>query len=104
MTESGNSRRERLDASVRGYVQGVGFRWFVVREAAQLGLVGWTSNEADGSVRVLAEGESAALDMLVARLREGPAAASVERVDVARAPATGEYTTFGIRPGAHSGD
>jgi acylphosphatase len=98
------TRRERLEASVRGAVQGVGFRWFVVRQAAQLGLVGWTSNEADGSVRVIAEGSSQALVKLEQLLRDGPPGAHVQALDAARVPATGEFTTFGIRSGAHSGD
>jgi acylphosphatase len=45
----------RLDALVRGRVQGVGFRYFVLREARRLDLDGWTSNEADGSVRVVVD-------------------------------------------------
>ena len=43
---------QRLVANVRGSVQGVGFRWFVQREAARLGLDGWVANRSDGSVEV----------------------------------------------------
>jgi acylphosphatase len=95
---------QRLEATVRGRVQGVGFRWFVVRDASALGLTGWTRNEPDGSVRVVAEGPSAALDELESRLRRGPAAAEVTAVERARAAATGEFKTFSIRPGGHRGD
>ena len=95
---------ERLDAVVRGYVQGVGFRWFVVRRATQLGLHGWTSNEPDGTVRVVAEGNPAALDELLAALRSGPAGASVWGVDARRLPAAGGLTSFTIRAGGHPGD
>jgi acylphosphatase len=95
---------ERLEAVVRGYVQGVGFRWFVVRKATQLGLRGWTSNEPDGTVRVVAEGSPAALDEMLAALRAGPAGASVERVDTQRLPATGDMRSFTIRSGGHPGD
>src|SRR5439155_20058522 len=55
---------QRLEATVRGRVQGVGFRYFVVREAMELGLVGWVANAADGSVVLVAEGPPAALDAL----------------------------------------
>ena len=89
---------------MRGTVQGVGFRWFITRSATQLGLTGWAANQSDGSVRVVAEGSSAALDGLEGRLREGPAGAYVEHVDAVRMPATGEFTSFGIRSGAHRGD
>jgi acylphosphatase len=95
---------ERLEAVVRGFVQGVGFRWFVVRTATQLGLGGWTSNEPDGTVRIVAEGSPAALDSLLAALHSGPAGASVERVDSRRLPAVGGMRTFSIRSGGHSGD
>jgi acylphosphatase len=95
---------ERLEAVVRGYVQGVGFRWFVVRRATQLGLSGWTSNESNGTVRVVAEGSAAALDELVAALHAGPAGARVESVDAHRMPAVGDFRGFSIRSGGHRGD
>ena len=95
---------ERLDATVRGIVQGVGFRWFVVRQAGRLGLTGWVSNEPDGGVRVIAEGTPAALDDLLAQLRTGPAGAVVDRVDAQRLPANGDMANFSIRAGGHRGD
>lgn len=97
-------QHQRLDATVRGYVQGVGFRWFVVACARELRLVGWTANESDGAVRVVAEGDPATLDDLQTRLQRGPAAASVETVNAVRMPATGEFETFAIRSGDHRGD
>lgn len=104
MTPTTSDGYQRLDAIVRGTVQGVGFRWFVVRQASELGLTGWTSNEADGSLRVVAEGPSFALDRLARLLDQGPSGASVESVVASRTPATGEFPTFGIRSGAHRGD
>ena len=95
---------ERLEARVRGLVQGVGFRWFVVRRATQLGLTGWTSNQRDGSVQVVAEGTPSALDELDGQLHMGPAGAHVEKVDAVRMAPTGEFTTFGIKSGSHRGD
>ena len=43
---------------VKGRVQGVGFRWFVQREAAELGLRGWVRNTEDGHVEVVAAGDA----------------------------------------------
>ena len=94
----------RLEATVRGYVQGVGFRYFVVRRANELGLVGWTANERDGTVHVVAEGSPAALDELTRHIHAGPPGAQVERVDVNRLPAIGDLRGFSIRSGGHSGD
>src|SRR5437899_12903929 len=67
---------------VRGRVQGVGFRWFVEREAHMLGIAGWVRNNHDGSVEVLAQGSRDQLSGLHSRLREGPRAARVDNVDV----------------------
>ena len=66
---------------VRGRVQGVGFRWFVEREAHMLGIAGWVRNNADGSVEVLAMGSRDQLSGLRSRLREGPRAARVDDVE-----------------------
>lgn len=101
---SGPADRERLDANVRGRVQGVGFRYFALREAAYLGLDGFVANERDGSVRVVAEGPAADLDALVERLEEGPPAAIVERVIARREPARGIGSGFRIESGEHRGD
>jgi len=99
---------ERLDAVVHGRVQGVGFRYFVVREARRLELDGWTANEADGTVRVVADGPREALSVLLEALKEGPPASIVERVVEEWPPvASGGWLTghgFSIRSGAHRGD
>jgi len=97
---------EALEAVVRGRVQGVGFRYFVHREAMSLGLTGWVSNESDGTVRCLAVGERARLDAFVERLRAGPPAAIVERVDLSWRPASPAASpgSFSIRSGGHRGD
>ena len=94
----------RLEAVVRGSVQGVGFRWFVRRQAARLSVSGWVANEADGSVRVVAEGTPAALAMLLNLLRDGPPGASVDRVDETWLPSAGTFADFHIRSGGHTGD
>ena len=98
------TRAGRLEATVRGRVQGVGFRSFVVRRAMELGLVGWVANTADGSVRCVAEGPSPALDVLEADLRAGPIGAIVDGVDAVRMAGTGRFDRFAVRSGAHSGD
>jgi len=75
---------------VRGRVQGVGFRWFVEREAHILGIAGWVRNNADGSVEIMAQGTRDQLSGLCSRLREGPRAARVDAVDESEArPAAG---------------
>jgi acylphosphatase len=80
---------------VRGRVQGVGFRWFVEREAAVLGITGWVRNREDGRVEVMATGTREQLSALYRRLQEGPRAARVDEVAVSPAPFL-EAKSFGI--------
>jgi acylphosphatase len=87
----------RVSAVVRGYVQGVGYRLFALREAQRLGLTGWTRNRADGAVEVVAEGEQDALRQYLARLEQGPSEAEVAHVDVQWQAAAGEFDQFQIR-------
>jgi acylphosphatase len=94
----------RLEASVRGRVHGVGFRYFVLTQATHLGLTGWVSNEQDGSVRCVAEGPRQDLERLLEMLHEGPASAIVEQVAEDWLPYTGHWGSFGLRSSGHRGD
>lgn len=67
---------------IKGFVQGVGFRAFLLREARALGLRGWVRNRLDGSVEALAQGSQEALEAFVARCRQGPYGARVTDVQV----------------------
>ena len=94
----------RIEATVRGRVQGVGFRYFVLARARELRLGGWVANAPDGSVRLVAEGPEASVDALVSALAGGPPGAVVDGVDAVRMPGTGSFDGFSIRSGAHPGD
>lgn len=65
---------------VQGRVQGVGFRWYVYREAGELELRGWVRNTEDGDVEVVAAGHREDLDELRASLRRGPRGSRVDRI------------------------
>ncbi len=73
----GQPPAERLEATVIGAVQGVGFRWFVTEAAARLELRGWVANRADGAVLCVAEGPRPALEALLRELARGPISAQV---------------------------
>ena len=90
-----NDERETRRYVVSGRVQGVGFRWFVEREAATLGITGWVRNRDDGRVEVMATGTREQLRALDARLREGPRAARVDEVAVSPAQFL-DAKSFGI--------
>src|ERR1700685_4687098 len=81
---------------VRGRVQGVGFRWFVEREAHILGIAGWVRNNADSSVEVLAMGTRDQLAGLRSRLRAGPRAARVDEVEESDAKPIPNLAAFRI--------
>jgi len=81
---------------VRGRVQGVGFRWFVEREAHILGITGWVRNNHDGTVEVLAQGTRDQLAGLRSRLLEGPRAARVDDVEESEAEPVKGMSSFRI--------
>lgn len=86
-----------MTARVTGRVQGVGFRWWVRRQAVALKLTGWVMNADDErSVELVAEGEPAALDELERSVRTGPSGSRIESVRTERGPASGEFDQFGI--------
>jgi acylphosphatase len=84
------SSPERLQAVVRGRVQGVGFRATTQYEARKLGLHGWVRNLVDGSVEVDAEGDRPHLERFLAFLQRGPLGAHVEAVEARWLPAQGD--------------
>ena len=87
----------RLDATIHGRVQGVGFRFFAERVADRLGVVGFVRNLPTGGVEVVAEGDEEVLQQLLAALSKGPPAAEVSEVKAHWLPATGEFREFGVR-------
>ena len=102
--EERSNETARLEAVVRGSVQGVGYRYFVHRRATALGIVGWVANEPGGSVRCVAEGPVPALHQLLADLAAGPAGARVEAVDPAWTASSGAFASFVVRAAYHGGD
>jgi acylphosphatase len=90
--------KQRLHARVTGRVQGVGFRYFVVTSAAELGLVGWVRNRRDGSVEVVAEGNLDILEKLAQVLKRGSRSSNVVDVKVELQQASGEFQSFNARP------
>ncbi len=94
----------RIDASVHGRVQGVGFRWYVLDVARGLDLRGWVANDLDGSVRCVAEGDRPDLEALLEALGRGPLNARVDRVIPRWGRPSGTLGRFEIRSLGHGGD
>ena len=91
------SNEKRLEAIVHGYVQGVGFRWRTREVARRLNLRGYVRNLPDRTVEVVAEGTERALRDLLAYLREGPSASSVQHVDAKWLRRRGTFHGFEVR-------
>jgi len=88
----------RIHLSIRGRVQGVGFRATVYDYAVGLGLAGWVRNRRDGSVECVAEGPDDAVRALEALCRRGPPGAHVTHVDALEEEPTGEFIAFRVYP------
>ncbi len=88
---------ESLQAIVKGSVQGVGFRYFVLTRARQLELNGYTRNLSDGSVEVYAEGDRKVLEDLLRLLEQGSDFSRVEHVEAVYGKATRRIHGFIIR-------
>ena len=87
---------ERLHGLIRGDVQGVGFRYFLIRRAEALGLTGWVTNRDDGTVEFVAEGSRRDLEQLERAAREGPRMARVMAVEITWSQAAGGLDRFDI--------
>ena len=85
---------ERIRGVIRGDVQGVGFRFYLVKAAQALGLRGWVRNRSDGTVEFIAEGPRPELERLLRSARQGPRGAHVTDVDVDWSPASGGLERF----------
>ena len=83
---------------VRGTVQGVGFRWFVLDAAKLLGLSGWVSNRADGTVTGEVMGHTAAIEAFMTALERGPRMAHVASIEASEFDSDGDlHVGFEIR-------
>lgn len=82
---------------ISGFVQGVGFRYFIKQKADELGLTGWVRNTEDGNVEALFQGEDEKVQEAVAACKEGPPFAKVEDVETEQEEAKGDLDSFEIR-------
>jgi acylphosphatase len=80
---------------IRGRVQGVGFRFSMVRKARELGVTGWVRNLRSGDVEAMVEGSPEAVEAMIAWAHRGPPGAHVAAVDIREGE--GSYADFDIR-------
>ena len=87
---------QRITVRYEGRVQGVGFRFTVVRLAQDLNVTGWVKNEFDGSVSMTAEGKEDQLMALLKAIRNSQLDRYITNELVRRSPGSGEFETFGL--------
>ncbi|MGB9552861.1 MAG: acylphosphatase [bacterium] len=82
---------------IKGYVQGVGFRYWAYRHATALGIKGYVRNCSDGTVEVLASGEAQDVEQFLRVLSRGPSGAIVEELEIKDISGPVKYSSFFIR-------
>jgi acylphosphatase len=87
---------ETKQLRIYGFVQGVGFRMAMAREAARLELTGWVRNRTDGSVEATVQGPQHAVAEIIEWARRGPRGARVERLLVSEGE--GVHPEFSLLP------
>lgn len=89
----------QVTLTVSGKVQGVCYRDNAQTQAEKLALAGWVRNMPDGSVKIVCQGESSAIETFITWCKQGPPAASVRSVDVEKQPLENEklYDSFDIK-------
>lgn len=92
-----NGETIRAHIVISGMVQGVGYRYFTVRNAMKLGLTGWVRNLMNGDVELEAQGDRGDMAMLISQLKLGPQWSRVERVKVSEVPVLEGETDFRVR-------
>lgn len=85
------------EIKVTGRVQGVGFRYFVLKRAVELSITGWVKNTNDGGVLVMAQGDSADIETFLDYLALGPALARVTHITKTPMPSLENYREFRVR-------
>ena len=85
-----------VNMTISGKVQGVGFRYFVLRQAQELSINGWVSNKPNGDVEAFAQGEKADLERFIAKVKEGPSFSRVDDVNLNWVNEAEQYFGFEI--------
>ncbi len=88
---------QRAEIIINGFVQGVGFRWYVSRIAAQLGLKGYVKNLYTGEVLAVVEGEKFLIEELFYKMKIGPSHSAVKNAKINWEEFKNEFKTFEIR-------
>jgi len=87
----------RAEIIVKGLVQGVGFRYFVISKAKELNLFGYVKNQYDGSVLTVVEGNESLIKIMFDYLKIGPSHADVRDIKISWKNYVGEFSNFEVK-------
>ncbi|HON05646.1 MAG TPA: acylphosphatase [Candidatus Ratteibacteria bacterium] len=87
---------EKWHYLIKGKVQGVGFRWYVLNIARRIGISGWVKNLPDGRVEIVAESEPEQLELFTENIKKGHLGQNIYQINIEKAPATGKFKDFNI--------
>ena len=91
-----NNKQTAVNIIIKGKVQGVGYRYFTLKKAQELHIIGWVKNQSDGTVALFGQGNKRNLELLIAILKQGPSFSKVDEVIVNWEHAQAEYIDFVI--------
>ncbi len=86
----------KIKMTVKGMVQGVGFRYYCYRNAVQLGINGYAKNLHNGDVEIEAEGGVSEMNEFIKQVQIGPKFSKINSTSVVRMPFEGNYKEFSI--------
>ena len=87
----------QYDITVVGRVQGVGFRYFALHRAHELGITGWVKNSVDGSVEIVAQSDEPTLKTYVDYLRLGPTLSRVDKITTYKSEVVTVFDKFSVK-------
>ena len=91
-----NNKKTTVNIIIKGKVQGVGYRYFTLKKAQELHIIGWVRNQSDGTVALFGQGNKFFLELFIEILQQGPSFSKVDEVIVNWEHAQAEYIDFVI--------
>jgi acylphosphatase len=89
--------KRRAEIIISGFVQGVGFRYYILKHAQELGITGYTQNIVTGEVQTIVEGEVSQIEELFSIIKVGPRSSKVKNARIYWSDNKDEFSSFQIR-------
>ncbi len=87
----------QYELTVKGRVQGVGYRYFAVQKGSEMGITGWVKNSVDGSVIIVAQGIEEEIKTFIDYLYIGPTRARVDQITKVKFNTLSDFNNFSVK-------